>query len=171
MSPRRSYFLRRIVEVSPLSVMWLVFFLSYLPPIFFPLQGFSGLMVFIPLFYFTLNFPDKIGYLAVTLLGLTADALEGRIIGVNLFSLLFFQTAGAYQRIYILDKSFIITWLAFSLTLLAALSIKWALFALRADAIIPTAAFLISSVKLMALYPVFYFVFGKLYAERGHMRV
>ena len=141
-----------------------------MPQIFFPSQGLSGVLVFIPLFYFALNAEGKVGYITVALLGAAADGLEGRIIGVNLFSLLFFQTASAYQMIYILDKSFAITWLAFSLTALAALIIKWSLFALVADSMISVLTFGAAALKLIAVYPIFYFIANRIYAPRGRMQ-
>ena len=156
----------KLLDISPYLIVFITFFISYLPSLFIHIQGTTTMLVLIPLFYFATQSPDKIGYLTVTIVGMLADSLEGKIIGVNTFMLLFFQTGCSYISIYLLDKSFSIIWLSFAVAAIVAFAMKWGLFALVLDVFVPLGAFSLSILKIILLYPVIHFGLYKLYAKQ-----
>ena len=94
--------------------------------------------------------------------GVFADLLSGTLLGVNAFVLLCVHAMLASQRRFFLGKSFLVWWWAFALVALAAVSLKWLLFAAAVDAIIPLDRVLFSYVITVLIYPLWGRLFSRL---------
>ena len=84
-------------------------------------------LALIAVYFWTIHRPELLPVYAVFVIGLLQDALSGTPIGVNVLVLLTVHGVVLSQRRFFIGKSFVISWLGFSLVAGAAFIEMWIL--------------------------------------------
>lgn len=108
----------------------------------------------VAVFYWAVNRPDCLPFAATFCIGLVQDLLTGTPPGMTALVLLAVQGVVASQHTFFHGKPFIVVWWGFSLVMLAAGLMGWAIASAYFQAIVPPLPIVVQTVLTILLFPV-----------------
>lgn len=106
------------------------------------------------IYYWVVYRPTLLPPAMVFLLGLGVDVLAGLPLGMNAFIYLAVQWIVRDQRLYLMGQPYMMVWIGFALTCMAAAAVEWGIFMLSMRTLpspVPAAAGVVLSVFLFPL--------------------
>lgn len=147
-------------NLIPLSLILGLVLLSVIPIRLPYYAAVAPMLTLIGVGYWSIVRPDLMRPSFAFGTGLLEDLLGGTPLGFNALVLLCVHTVVVSQQRFFLGKSFLVWWWAFALVALAAVFLKWLLFALITDTITHPREILVCYFITVLLYP----AFGRLFA-------
>lgn len=144
-----------VKNILPLGFVILSVLLALMP---WPVVWLTALCGALPLalvFYFTVQRPQQVPYLAVALIGLIQDLLSGSLAGTSALSFLTAQGLVLWQRRFLLSRPFFWSWLWLALVAASSAGIEWVVgIILSPDGAAPSGTgALLRAALTVALYP------------------
>ncbi|MGY8985696.1 MAG: rod shape-determining protein MreD [Sphingomonadales bacterium] len=112
-------------------------------------------------FYWTINRRRVVPVWSIFLLGLFEDLVAGGPIGVLSILLVVVHSGLDNQRRFFVNRSFIVSWMGFSIICLGISVIYWFLEAFHFGEFLSFLPLIIKVLSTIILYPIFGWVFGK----------
>lgn len=152
--------LSALQKSTPFLICFLLLVLRLLP---LPLFGtFPVSFILIPLFYWTLFFPDYITPAFVFFIGLLGDLMLENLFGVGAFSLLVFYLIITLERRFFVGRSFSFLWMIFALYSFVVMGLEWGGTCVLNGHFFPFGEVLLSWVVLNLFYPIIIPLLGRL---------
>lgn len=149
-------------QMTPLLATLLFVMLGLVPtrlPHFAPVMPWIAL---IAVFYWTVYRAELMPPLAVFGVGVFHDLAAGTHIGVSAVLLLLTQVAVMPQRRFFVSRSFMLTWLGFSVIAAGAIMLMWGLNALLEASILSLRPAVFQFLTTVAAYPPLAWLFGRM---------
>lgn len=110
--------------------------------------------VLMGVFYWGLHRPDLLPAVAVFVVGLIQDALEGEPFGINAFVLIAVYWLVVSQQQHFRERPFLLVWLGFAAAALIADVLRWLLISLMVGGVLAPWAIVLEYVLTVTFYPV-----------------
>ncbi len=140
--------------LTPTLLIVAMVFLGQLP---YSLSGQASVtpyFVLMGVFYWGLHRPDLLPAVAVFLVGLLQDALEGEPFGVNAFVLIAVYWLVVSQQRHFRGRPFLVVWSGFAAAALMADILRWLLVSLVLGTVLAPWAIMLEFVLSVTFYPV-----------------
>ena len=137
---------------------WLsCFFILILSFSLIPFYKTKSTLVLIPIFFWSMEKVKCFDFIFVMLFGFIQDFMDGTQFGFNIFIFLSIYFMFFYQKIFPLDESFSFSYLAFSISTLFLILLKYFVISSMFIENINFLNILVSWAILVLLYPIFYY--------------
>ena len=160
-SLNESTFFRAVLSYLPLIILFASVFnefdFNYLK-----IKNFSFNFVYILIFYWTLRYPDSLGYFSIFLAGIINDVVIGIPLGISSLCYLVLCAVTAYIRNITLSPNFVKDWFSFLFTMILIYSIQVIILDLIFLIKINYMSYLINTGFTFLFYPIFFVVFNLL---------
>ncbi|MBQ4084818.1 MAG: hypothetical protein IJC30_04100 [Alphaproteobacteria bacterium] len=145
---------------TPLLICLLLLVLRLMP---LPLFGtFPVPFILIPLFYWTLFFPDYITPAFVFFIGLLGDLMLENLFGVGTMGLLVFYLMITLERRFFMGRSFSFLWMIFAVYSCIIIVLEWGLTCVLSGYVFPCWNVFLCWLVLNLFYPIFVPLLGRL---------
>ncbi len=153
---------------------WLLLFLAKQVPfvstfiilifsfVFAPIYNAKSTLVMIPIFFWAMEKNSSFDFVFVMLFGFIQDFMDGTQFGLNIFLFLSLYFMIYYQKFFPIDTSFAFSYLAFSLTTLLLLLLKYFLISSMFIEYINFFNIVVSWAILILSYPLLYWILQKI---------
>lgn len=118
-------------------------------------------LTLLPLFYWTINKPNSIGFFYTFILAFIYDIIENGYFGINLFLMLSIYFCFTYQKFIPLYRNFIISYYTFIAISLLYYLIKTSIFTMIFKTQI-TSGVITSFIIILLIYPINYWICEKI---------
>ncbi len=151
--------------LMPVGLTLFLLLLLFLP------YGVGGLstaalpMAMLSVYFWTVHRPDCLPIGVSFLLGIAVDAIGGNPLGLSAIVLVLLHWGTLWQRRYLVGKSFTVTWVGFGLLGFSITLLYWLIANLSHVAVLNPLPAVIAFAIVLAAYPAFAFLFGKLHAR------
>ena len=158
-SLNKSTFFRVFLSYLPLVILFISVFnefdFNYLK-----IKNFSFNFVYILIFYWTLRYPDSLGYFSIFLAGIINDVVIGIPIGISSLCYLILCAVTAYIRNITLSPNFVKDWFSFLFTMILINSVQVIILDLIFFIEINYMNYVVNSGFTFLFYPMFFVVFN-----------
>lgn len=128
LAKRFDWIWRFLLAHTVTATMFLLGLVSYSMPFAGQIKPYFLLM---PVYFWSIYRPAVMPPVLILIIGVLFDLVSGQpYIGLSAFILLLVQWIIKDQRLFLMAQPFIVIWLGFSLTCLAAAVLEWAIFSL-----------------------------------------
>ena len=158
-SLNESTFFRAVLSYLPLIILFASVFnefdFNYLK-----IKNFSFNFVYILIFYWTLRYPDSLGYFSIFLAGIINDVVIGIPLGISSLCYLVLCAVTAYIRNITLSPNFVKDWFSFLFTMILINSIQVIILDLIFLIEINYTSYVVNTGFTFLFYPMFFVVFN-----------
>ncbi len=139
------------------------FFILVLSFVFIPVYNVKATLVLIPIFFWGMKKVKCFDFIFVMLFGFIQDFLDGTQFGFNMFIFLSIYFVVFYQKFFPLDESFSFSYLAFCISTLVLILLKYFVISSMFVENINFFNILLSWAVLILCYPIFYWPLNQIY--------
>ena len=152
---------------APLLIGVVLLLLATLPFHSGPLAYVMPKVTLILVYYWTINFPDRVSELPIFLLGLIEDFWLAAPLGMHPLALLLVYALLMTQLNVFAGRPFALAWAGFAPIALAVAAIFWLMTCLAEAQLLGPLPFLIQALVTIAVYPLLGWLFGRIYRPRA----
>lgn len=119
-------------------------------------------MTIITVYYWSVNHVTSMPAALVLVIGVLEDAVVNTPLGLHAIVLLAVFGIVQWQRQFIVGKSFLVSWAAFTVLALGGYLMMWVIYVIYSWAYVPFEGFLLQGIGTAAVYPLFDRLYGQL---------
>lgn len=152
------WFYSLLAKQIPFITSLLILMISFAIP---SVYNTKATLVLIPIFYWGMEKTKSFDFIFVMLFGFIQDFLDGTQFGFNIFIFLSLYFIVYYQKFFPFDTSFTFSYLAFSISTLLLLLLKYFIISSMFIENINFFNIIVSWAILILFYPIFYWILKK----------